>query len=192
MDKMLYICIIFKTIIIMKIINAKIYIIYIALFLFTFNSFVCYANKPKDTIKLKSIEVYSYKFSKYSESPHAYDVSSLIELVLKLEGNRDHGVVDTIYNPLTLAKIDSICRKNKIIKSEIEDSNNQFKSLGNSEGDIRLVFILNYTNKKIIIGLDRSKFMNLNYKKYKINKDTYNYLLSVLDTIIMKKLYGHE
>lgn len=130
-----------------------------------------------DTLYLKSVEVYQYPRSVQVRLP--LDEKKCIEFVKLRMQQGDHSVfVDTISDILRLIKIDSVCRQNKYLKSEIEDSVNRYKSLKGGRGDIRLVIILNYNHKRIIIGLNKFiKSMMINDKKYKIKKELYDYFV---------------
>ena len=146
-------------------------------------SFICNANPPTDTIKLKSVEIYFYAWN--NSANLRFPIESERELVNKVISLSTNGnktiVIDTILDLNKLREIDSVCRKNKIIKSELLDTINVYKPIKGWIKDIRLVFILNYSNKIMLIGFeDPNDHIILNGKRFKIKKKLYNYFISVL------------
>ena len=144
-------------------------------------SFICNANPPTDTIKLNSVEIYFLAWSCNLQCRSIEPEDELIKRVLN-----EHSIIsvvrDTIFDSKRLLEFDSVCRQNVCIKSEIFDSVNIVKSKYGWASNFRLVYVLNYNNKKITIGFGSNSgdIIALHYIWYKIKKESHKYFIDFL------------
>lgn len=158
---------------------------YIVTIILIFYSSIGVAKSVPDTLQLKSVEIYFFEFARDVEFHVPLAEMDLVNLVRnENEKNCKCIVIDTVLDLLKLYEIDSILQQNKYLKSEIKDSINRFIPKNRYSSDIRLVFIMNYSHKRIVIGLnDFVHVMTINKKEFRINKKLYNYFLSFLKQV---------